>query len=124
MPLKILTVDDEPDVLELIRYHLAKAGYDVSLAMTGRHALERINEDKPDLVLLDLMLPDIDGFGVCELLRRNPETANLPIIIVSAWGTPDSRTLGLELGALDYITKPFSPKELLYRVGRLLAQRV
>jgi len=124
MPLKILTVDDEPDVLELIRYHLAKAGYDVSLAITGRQALERINEDKPDLVLLDLMLPDIDGFGVCELLRRNPETANLPIIIVSAWGTPDSRTLGLELGALDYITKPFSPKELLYRVGRLLAQRV
>ncbi len=124
MPLKVLTVDDEPDVLELIRYHLAKAGYDVSFAITGRQALERINEDKPDLVLLDLMLPDIDGFGVCELLRRNPETANLPIIIVSAWGTPDSRTLGLELGALDYITKPFSPKELLYRVGRLLAQRV
>ena len=116
----ILTVDDEPDVLELIRFHLDKAGHRVIQAATGREALEIIRRNRPDLLLLDLMLPDIDGFGVCEILRRSPDTAALPIIIVSAWGTPDSRTLGLELGALDYLTKPFSPRLLVDRVQRLL----
>jgi DNA-binding response OmpR family regulator len=124
MPAKILTVDDEPDVLELIRFHLAKAGYQVVQAATGRQALEMIRDEKPDLVLLDLMLPDIDGFGICELLRRNPETASLPIVIVSAWGTPDSKSLGLELGALDYVTKPFSPRVLVDRIQGLLGRRV
>jgi len=124
MPAKILTVDDEPDVLELIRFHLAKAGYVVVQAATGRQALEMIRDEKPDLVLLDLMLPDIDGFGICELLRRNPDTASLPIVIVSAWGTPDSQSLGLELGALDYVTKPFSPRVLVDRIQGLLGKRV
>ena len=124
MSTKILTVDDEPDVLELIRFHLSKAGYIVVQAATGRQALEMIRDEKPDLVLLDLMLPDIDGFGVCELLRRNPNTASLPIIIVSAWGTPDSQSLGLELGALDYLTKPFSPRVLVERIRGLLDKRV
>ncbi len=124
MPAKILTVDDEPDVLELIRFHLAKAGYQVVQAANGRQALEMIRDEKPDLVLLDLMLPDIDGFGICELLRRNPETASLPIVIVSAWGTPDSKSLGLELGALDYVTKPFSPRVLVDRIQGLLGRRV
>lgn len=123
MSAKILTVDDEPDVLELIRFHLSKAGFEVVQAATGRQALEMIHEEKPDLVLLDLMLPDIDGFGVCELLRRNPDTASLPIIIVSAWGTPDSQSLGLDLGALDYVTKPFSPRVLVNRIQALLNNR-
>lgn len=124
MTAKILTVDDEPDVLELIRFHLARAGHEIVQAANGRQAIELIEQEHPDLILLDLMLPDIDGFGVCEILRRNPETASLPILIVSAWGTPDAKMLGLELGALDYITKPFSPKELVRAVERLLERRV
>jgi DNA-binding response OmpR family regulator len=119
----ILTVDDEPDVLELIRFHLTHAGWEVLTATSGRTALETIRACHPDLVLLDLMLPDIDGFGVCEILRRQPATAKLPIIIVSAWSTTDSRDFGLELGALDYLTKPFSPKTLIERVERLLSLR-
>ena len=119
----ILTVDDEPDVLELIRFHLSHAGCNVLTAASGRSALETIRVHRPDLVLLDLMLPDIDGFGVCEILRRQPATATLPIIIVSAWSTTDSRDLGLQLGALDYLTKPFSPKTLVERVQRLLSLR-
>lgn len=120
MQATILTVDDERDVLELIRFHLAKAGHRVLTASCGREALDIIRSSTPDLVLLDLMLPDIDGFGVCEILRRNPKTAATPIIIVSAWGTLDSKNLGLELGALDYLTKPFSPKALVDRVHKLL----
>lgn len=123
MQATILTVDDERDVLELIRFHLSKAGYDVIQATSGREALEVIRCRAPDLVLLDLMLPDIDGFGVCEILRRQPATATIPIVIVSAWAAPDSRHLGLELGALDYVTKPFSPKTLVERVQRLLDLR-
>jgi DNA-binding response OmpR family regulator len=120
MPTTILTVEDEPDVAELIRVHLVRAGYRVLVAATGREALEIIRSDRPDLVLLDLMLPDIDGFGLCEILRRNAATASTPIIIVSAWATDDSMSLGLEMGALDYLRKPFSPKILLARIKGLL----
>jgi len=116
----ILTVDDEHDVTELIGLHLVRAGFEVETADTGRSALERIRQRRPNLVILDLMLPDIDGFGVCEILRRHPDTATLPIIILSAWTSPDSRHLGLDLGALDYLTKPFSPREVVARVQRLL----
>lgn len=123
MQATILTVDDERDVLELIRFHLTKAGYGVIQATSGREALDIIRTRPPDLVLLDLMLPDIDGFGVCEILRRHPSTAAIPIVIVSAWAAPDTRSLGLELGALDYVTKPFSPKLLVARVQRLLDLR-
>lgn len=123
MQATILTVDDERDVLELIRFHLVKAGHRVLMAASGREALDMIRSQRPDLVLMDLMLPDIDGFGVCEILRRHPSTAAIPIVIVSAWGTPDSKNLGLELGALDYLTKPFSPKVLVEKVDRLLSLR-
>lgn len=116
----VLAVDDEPDVTDLVRFHLARAGYDVVTAASGREAIEAIRGCRPDLVLLDLMLPDIDGFAVCEILRRSAATAAVPIIILSAWATQDSRLLGLELGALDYVPKPFSPKDLVARVNRLL----
>ncbi|HKB91040.1 MAG TPA: response regulator [Opitutaceae bacterium] len=119
----ILTVDDERDVIDLIQFHLVKSGYDVMTASSGREAIDTIQLRKPDLVLLDLMLPDIDGFGVCEILRRHAATARIPIIIVSAWATNDARNLGLELGALDYLTKPFSPRELVSRVQKLLNLR-
>lgn len=121
VPYSILTVDDERDVTDLIAFHLRKAGYDVRTAATGREALDRIQEKVPDLVLLDLMLPDIDGFGVCEILRRQPATATLPVVMLTAWATLDARHLGFELGALEYLTKPFSPRELVQRVQALTA---
>ncbi|HEY0968446.1 MAG TPA: response regulator [Opitutaceae bacterium] len=120
MPLTVLSVDDERDVTDLVHFHLKRAGFNVLTAANGRQALSLIESRRPDLVLLDLMLPDIDGFGVCEILRRQPETATVPIIIVTAWSTSDARHLGLEMGALDYLTKPFSPKELVERVQRTL----
>jgi len=125
MPLraKILAVDDEPELTELMHYHLVRAGHDVTTAANGWEAIHAVRANRPDIILLDLMLPDLDGFGVCEILRRDAATATIPIIIVSAWASTDSRNLGLELGALDYITKPFSPPELVARVDRLLHAR-
>lgn len=119
----ILSVDDEQDVTDLVSFHLQKAGYQVLTAADGRQALEVIQRRRPDLVILDLMLPDIDGFGVCEILRRQAATATIPIIILTAWATTDAKSLGLELGALDYLTKPFSPKQLVERVRYLLDLR-
>ncbi|MET0263290.1 MAG: response regulator, partial [Rariglobus sp.] len=108
----ILSVDDEQDVTDLVQFHLTKAGCEVVTAANGRDALTEVGRRRPDLILLDLMLPDIDGFGVCEILRRDPVTAAIPVSILPAWATPDARLVGLELGALDYLTKPFSPREL------------
>lgn len=122
-PAKILAVDDEPDLIDLMQYHLVRAGHDVTTATNGWEAIYAVRQNRPDLILLDLMLPDLDGFGVCEILRRDPLTATIPIVIVSAWSSPDSRDLGLELGALDYLTKPFSPQELVERVNRLVHAR-
>lgn len=119
----ILSVDDEQDVTDLVSFHLQRAGYDVLTAADGRQALDVIQRRRPDLVILDLMLPDIDGFGVCEILRRQAATATIPIIILTAWATTDAKSLGLELGALDYLTKPFSPKQLVERVRYLLSLR-
>jgi DNA-binding response OmpR family regulator len=119
----ILSVDDERDVTELLRFHFTKAGYEVLTAASGREAIETIRCRRPDLVLLDLMLPDIDGFGVCEILRCNATTAAIPIIILSAWATADAREVGMELGALDYVTKPFSPRDLVERVDHLFRSR-
>ena len=120
---KILAVDDEPELTDLIHYHLVRAGHNVSIAANGWEAIHAVRASRPDIILLDLMLPDLDGFGVCEILRRDPATATIPIIIVSAWASNDSRNLGLELGALDYITKPFSPRDLVERVNHLLHAR-
>ena len=120
---KILAVDDEPELTDLIFYHLVRAGHKVSTAANGWEAIHAVRASRPDIILLDLMLPDLDGFGVCEILRRDPATATIPIIIVSAWASSDSRNLGLELGTLDYITKPFSPQELVERVNCLLHAR-
>ena len=119
----ILSVDDEQDVTDLVRFHLTRAGCEVLTAGTGREAIELVQRHHPHLILLDLMLPDIDGFGVCEILRRQPDTASIPVVILTAWATTDARSLGLDLGALDYLTKPFSPKELVERVQRLLNLR-
>lgn len=122
-PYQILIVDDEPDLVFLMDHHLSKAGYSVTTASTGWEAIQCVRWRKPDLIVLDLMLPDLDGFGVCEVLRHTAETAKIPIFIVSAWASTDSRNLGLELGAIDYLTKPFSPTELVRRLNNLFHAR-
>lgn len=113
----VLVVDDEPDIVELLTYNLKKEGYDTLTARTGEEALQVITRQKPDLIILDIMLPEIDGFEVCKRVR---EDHNIPIIMLTAKGDEVDKVLGLELGADDYVTKPFSPRELLARVKAVL----
>jgi DNA-binding response OmpR family regulator len=117
---KILVVDDEPDALELIGFNLKAAGYDVITAEDGNTALRKARVQRPAAILLDLMIPEVDGLEVCKILRRDAETSGIPIIMVTAKAAEVDRVLGLELGANDYITKPFSPRELVLRVKNLL----
>ena len=116
---KILLVDDEVDILELIRYNLEKEGYRVTLAETGEEAIEKAKE-QPDLILLDLMLPGINGLDVCKLLKANNTTSKIPIIMLTAKSEETDIVTGLELGAQDYITKPFNTKVLLARARSIL----
>ena len=120
MKTKILIVDDEPDALELIEVNLKGAGFDVLRAASGREALEKARTALPALILLDIMLPEMDGLEVCKSLRRDPKTAFIPIVMLTARAAEIDRILGLELGADDYVTKPFSPRELVLRVRNLL----
>ena len=120
---KILIVDDEPDVVELIAFNLKGAGFDTVSAADGAEALKLARLTAPDLIVLDLMLPEVDGLEVCKLLRRDPATAPIPVIMVTAKASEIDRILGLELGADDYITKPFSPRELVLRVRKLIERR-
>ena len=120
---KILIVDDEPDVLELISFNLKGAGFDVVTAADGAEALKKARLTAPDLIVLDLMLPEVNGLEVCKLLRRDPATAGTPVIMLTAKASEIDRVLGLELGADDYITKPFSPRELVLRVRKLVERR-
>ncbi len=117
---RILVVDDEKDILELVDYNLKKEGYSVDCVATGELALETIEREKPDLVLLDLMLPGLDGYEVARRIRRNPETAGIPVIMLTAKGEESDVVAGLELGAEDYVTKPFSPKVLAARIRNVL----
>lgn len=119
---KILIVDDEPDTLELIAFNLKNAGYDTVTAADGAEALRKARSAAPDLIILDLMLPEIDGLHVCKLLQADPATAGIPILMLTAKAAEVDRILGLELGARDYVTKPFSPRELVLRIRNLLAQ--
>jgi two-component system phosphate regulon response regulator PhoB len=120
---KILVVDDEPDALELIAFNLKNAGLEVLTAENGDQALRLARAQLPDLILLDLMLPEVDGLEVCKILRRDAATSAIPIIMVTAKAAEMDRVLGLELGADDYVTKPFSPRELVLRVKNLLRRR-
>lgn len=120
---KILVVDDEPDALELIAFNLKGAGFEVLTAPDGECALRLARAHVPDLVLLDLMLPEVDGLEVCKILRRDPATSGVPVIMLTARASEVDRVLGLELGADDYVTKPFSPRELVLRVKNLLRRR-
>lgn len=113
---KILVVDDEKNILELVRFNLERAGYLVFSSLDGTSALELARSEIPDLILLDIMLPGMDGLEVCRELRQNPVTRDIPIVMLSAKADELDRVLGLEMGADDYITKPFSPRELVARV--------
>ena len=117
MSIRILVVDDEPSVTDLLAYNLRKARYDVVIASDGRQALRLARETSPDLILLDLMLPEVDGLDVCRELRKS---TSFPIIMVTALGEETDRVVGLEVGADDYITKPFGMRELLARVKAVL----
>jgi DNA-binding response OmpR family regulator len=117
---KVLVVEDETDIRELIRYSLAQAGLEVEEAGNGAEALEKMDSFAPDLIVLDLMLPGMPGLEICRRLRSRPDTARLPIMVVSARSSASERSLGLAMGADDYVTKPFSPRDLLTRAIALL----
>ena len=120
---KILIVEDEEDVVELISYNLTKENYVCDTAFSGSQALDKFRQSPPDLVLLDLMLPEMDGLEVCKELKNNPDTRQTPIIMVTAKSDEADIVTGLELGADDYITKPFSPKVLIARVRAVLRRK-
>lgn len=120
---RVLVVDDEKDILELVRYNLAREGYHVTSVTSGEEALREVRGQVPDLVILDLMLPGVDGLDVCRQLRNDTRTAHTPIVMLTAKGEETDIVIGLELGADDYITKPFSPKVLLARVKAVLRRR-
>lgn len=117
---KVIVIEDEGDILEMIEYNLCREGYKVSSARDGLEGLNSVRLDAPDLVLLDLMLPKLDGIEVCRSLKSDPLTRAIPIVMVTAKGEESDIVLGLGVGADDYITKPFSPKELLARVRAVL----
>ncbi len=120
---RVLVVDDEPDLLELVRVNLCQAGFEVDLAEAGKQALDQLRRTPPDLMVLDLMLPDLSGTEICRQVRQDPALAGLPIIMLTAKADEVDRVVGLELGADDYVTKPFSPRELTLRVRAVLRRR-
>jgi two-component system alkaline phosphatase synthesis response regulator PhoP len=117
---RALVVEDDKDIADLIAHYLQRASYEVEIAASGSGVVERVKASPPDIILLDLMLPGMDGLQVCQALRRDPATKAIPIIMITARGEENDRIAGLELGADDYVTKPFSPRELTARVAALL----
>jgi two-component system alkaline phosphatase synthesis response regulator PhoP len=119
----VLVVEDDRDIGELLEYNLARNGYEVRVATTGEEALEEVKKRSPDLIILDLMLPGVDGIDVCRMLRADPDTAAIPILMLTARDHEADIVTGLEIGADDYMTKPFSVRVLLARVKALLRRR-
>jgi two-component system, OmpR family, alkaline phosphatase synthesis response regulator PhoP len=120
MPTRILIVEDDPDIADLVAHYLDKAGFMTERATSGRDALAAITAKPPDLLVLDLMLPQVDGLEICRILRSDKKTAAIPIIMLTARADESERIVGLELGADDYLAKPFSPNELVARVRALI----
>jgi CheY-like chemotaxis protein len=120
MAYKILVVDDEPPIVRLMEFILAREGYEMIVAVNGQEALERVNEEKPDLILLDIMMPRIDGYEVARTLRADPECCHIPIIMLSAKAQDDDVRKGMEAGVNEYITKPFHPQHLVITVRKYL----
>ena len=120
MASKILIVEDDQDIIELLTYNLGQAGFDIHVVCDGTDALQHATSAIPDLIILDLLLPEIDGLEVCRLLKANPQTATIPIVMLTAKAEQVDRIVGFELGADDYIVKPFSPREVVLRVRAVL----
>ena len=120
MPKKILVIEDEKDIQELLQIYLKRDGYDVHIAKDGETGLRKASLERYDLILLDLMLPHMDGLEICRNFRSRPQTSDVPIIMITAKAEESDRIVGLEMGADDYITKPFSPREVLARVKAIL----
>ena len=123
MTRKILVVDDEADIVELLSYNLQLDGFEVIAAANGIEALNQARAHLPELIVLDLMLPDMDGFSICEILRCQPSTADIPVIVLTAMAGEFPRLHGFEVGATDYCTKPIRPRDLRERVKALLETR-
>ncbi len=119
----ILIIEDEKDIVDLIDYHLKQAGFIVIKAYDGASGLDKARKEKPDLIILDLMLPEMDGKDVCKSLKSNPETQSIPILMLTAKAEEVDRIVGFEIGADDYVTKPFSPRELVLRVKAILRRK-
>jgi two-component system, OmpR family, alkaline phosphatase synthesis response regulator PhoP len=117
---KILVVDDDAELIELMRFNLKNAGFSIGTALNGLEALKKARSIVPDLIVLDLMMPELDGFAVCEILRRDRSTASIPILMLTALSSELGRLTGFECGATDYLTKPFSLKSVVARVQSLL----
>ncbi len=119
----ILVVDDEPDIVEIIQYNLEKSDFDVIVAADGPSALEKARDETPDLIILDLMLPGLEGTDVCRILKQDERTRSIPILMLTAKSEEIDRIIGLELGADDYVVKPFSPREIALRIRNILRRR-
>jgi len=119
---KILVVEDEPDQLEVVRFTLKNAGYAIGTATNGIEALKKAQTVSPDLIIMDVMMPELDGFAVCETLRGNPATAHIPVLLLTGLCSHISRLVGYESGCTDYVVKPFDAEELVLKVEKLLSQ--
>jgi DNA-binding response OmpR family regulator len=120
---KILVVDDDAELVELLSFNLKQAGYAIGTASNGVEAIKKARSLAPDLILLDVMMPELDGFAVCEILRRDSATASIPIMLLTALSSELGRMAGLGSGATDFLPKPFSPRLLIERIGNLLSQQ-
>jgi two-component system alkaline phosphatase synthesis response regulator PhoP len=118
---KVLVVDDEANITQILEFSIASEGFEVITAQNGEEAIERARREQPDLIILDIMMPKIDGYEACRILKANPLTRNIPVVLLTAKGRDIDRRLGYEVGATDYIVKPFSPNKLIERIQRLLS---
>jgi two-component system alkaline phosphatase synthesis response regulator PhoP len=119
---KILVVDDEIYIVHILDFSLGMEGYEVITALDGEQAVERAQAEKPDLIVLDIMMPKLDGYETCKILKGDPATRDIPVILLSAKGRNIDQKIGFEVGADDYITKPFSPRKLVERINGILGQ--
>ncbi len=119
---RILVVDDEIYIVHILDFSLGMEGYEVITALDGEQALEKARADRPDLIVLDIMMPKLDGYETCKLLKADDNTKNIPVILLSAKGRNVDQKIGFEVGADDYITKPFSPRKLVERINAILGQ--
>jgi len=118
---KVLVVDDEVNITQILEFSIGSEGFDVITAQNGEEAIEKARREQPDLIILDVMMPKIDGYEACRILKANPLTKNIPVVLLTAKGRDIDKRLGMEVGATDYIVKPFSPNKLVERINQLLS---